>query len=199
LDARYRDKPGRSAPGLEVTTLKIKGDATVKNHPTSAFILQSLVIYFSILLRVVPRDEAFLLGIASMRYMGQLLNLIEEYKWPAVLRYHLAFHRRRCREMMRGDYSRWATRDADLIDEHLTGHRKPKQAAGNGVRTNSTSQHKKPTAAEVCRLYNIGVCTTTPCKNGRAHRCSTCNSAAHGVNTHAPPSATGGEAPVRQG
>ncbi|KAG8841091.1 hypothetical protein FRB96_008374 [Tulasnella sp. 330] len=165
LDARYHDKPDRSALELEGTTLRIKGDVTVKDYLTSTFILQPLAIYFSVLLQVVPHDKAFLVGIVSMQYMAQLFKLVEEYEWPAILRYHLAFHQGHCREMICGNYSRWATCDTDLIDEHLTGHQKLKHAAGNRVSTNGTSQHKKPAAGEVCHLYNIGVCTTTPCKN----------------------------------
>ncbi|KAG8867938.1 hypothetical protein FRB97_002878, partial [Tulasnella sp. 331] len=191
LDTRYRDKPDWSALELEGTTLRIKGDVTVKDYPTSTFILQPLAIYFSMLLQVVPRDKVSPVGTVSMQYMAQLFKLVEEYEWPAILRYHLAFHQGHCREMIRGDYSRWATCDTNLIDEHLIGHRKLMHAAGNRVSTNGTSQHKKPVASEVCRLYNIGICTTTPCKNGQAHRCSTCNSTAHGASTHAPLGATG--------
>ncbi|KAG8855696.1 hypothetical protein FRB96_006740 [Tulasnella sp. 330] len=123
LNTSYRNKPDRSTPELEGTTLKSEGDVTIKAYSTSAFILQPLAVYFSILLRVILHDKTFHIGTASIHHIGQLLKLVEEYEWSAVLRYHPAFHQRRHREMMRSDYSKWATRDADLVDEHLVSYR----------------------------------------------------------------------------
>lgn len=177
LDARYRDKPDRSTLELDGTSLRIKGETSARDYPSFSYVHQPLVVYFTILIHHVPDCKYF--AAAAMLYIGQLQKLNEEYEWAAVLRYHLSFFQRRRREMQRGDYTRWGLRDSDLFDEHLVGHR----------RQRPSEQKKTPktgASTEVCRLFNAGSCPS-PCRNGRIHRCQTCNSEGHGASTHPAP------------
>lgn len=183
LDDRYTNRPARSALELDGNTLKIKGDVGTKDYPTYSYVHQPLSTYFIILLRSVPDKYVKIVGTATVRYLAQLQKLNDEYEWPAVLRYHMAFFQRRRREMLRGDYGHWGVRDGELFDEHLAGHRRQKASAPTPSGT--ALSPRKNTSAEVCRLFNAGTCNT-PCKFGRIHRCNVngCTSEAHGASTH---------------
>lgn len=179
LDARCRDKSDRSTLELDGTSLRIKGEAGVKDYLYPSFIHQPLTTYFSILINTVPRKSCASVATATTLHMGQFLKLVEDYEWPAVLKYHMAFFQHRRREILKGEYWRWGAKDINLAEEHLAGWRRIRASTSS---SNSTPKKTNPmSASEVCRNFNVGTCTTTPCRNNRLHRCSTCGNDGHGA------------------
>ena len=58
------------------------------------------------------------------RYSSHLVKIATQYEWPAVLRYHLAFYARRCKEMRVGEYAGWGKVEVDLMEQFLVPHQK---------------------------------------------------------------------------
>lgn len=46
-------------------------------------------------------------------------KLHDDYEWGAVVEYHMAFHTKRLREMIGGDFSQWGRVDAELREKLL--------------------------------------------------------------------------------
>lgn len=176
LDSRYRDKAERGVLELENGSLQFKTEPTVKDYPNVNSVLQPLTVYFSILIaHSVATGKTADLAVAVLAYVSSLTKLATEFEWHAVLAYHMAFFARRRRDMLQGVYGGWALVDHALHGEYLLSYRKQK--------VSSVPAKKLDHVKEVCNLFNKGTCTTTPCRNGRVHKCAQCGRGDHGANS----------------
>lgn len=181
LDSKYRDKADRSTLEFENGAVRVKTDASVKEYPTPLSVELPLMVYFRILIaHAVTTGDVATVALATSAYTESFLRLRAEYEWPAVLAYHMAFFARRRREMAQGSYGGWKHSDAELQTDHLLGFRKARTAAASAHSRKTNDSGSRTT--EACRLFNLGHCTT-PCRNGRTHKCSTCSKGDHGATT----------------
>ena len=114
-------------------------------------------------------------------YTEQLLELVAEYEWPAVLTYHSVFFNRQRAEMAAGNYSQWGHRDSNLLSKHVYAHRK---LTSTKPPKGSATPRPPANPNEPCRKFNDGRCLASPCPWGRPHTCSTCGKADHPKTQH---------------
>ncbi|EPT02899.1 hypothetical protein FOMPIDRAFT_1029190 [Fomitopsis schrenkii] len=150
LDSKYRDKAERSVLDLSVYFRILTAFASSSGNPLFSCHVAT----------------------STMEYLCQLQKFHEEYQWSAVLSYHMEFHHRRLREMTRGDYSKWGMIDASLQVQHLFG-RERVRTAGHSQAGVLKPAGPRDASGEVCQNFNRGKCDS-PCRNRRAHKCSTC-------------------------
>ncbi|KAK0471865.1 hypothetical protein IW261DRAFT_1344122 [Armillaria novae-zelandiae] len=182
LDPRHHDKMDRKTLELNGTKLKLANDNTVlKEYRTLNSIIDPLTMYFSILImHAQPSGKSALLAVQLFHYTVHLSRIASEYKWQAVVSYHMAFFTKRRREMMDGDYARWGRIILELRGEHLFPYCKIK--AG----TSTIAKKSLPGAdcSAPCHNYNLGRCTGEKFPWGRPHVCTTCNKTDHGAFNH---------------
>ncbi|KAF6765524.1 hypothetical protein DFP72DRAFT_867991 [Ephemerocybe angulata] len=119
----------------------------------------------------------------GMVYVSHIIDLSTRYQWEAVVRYHTRFHDARLVDMEEGDYSGWGRKDIDLMADVLVGWEvrdKGRSAAGSSGSKSDKSTSSLPITQQVCWDFNKGHCSTTPCPNGRIHKCRKCSSTEHG-------------------
>ncbi|EMD40714.1 hypothetical protein CERSUDRAFT_121394 [Gelatoporia subvermispora B] len=137
LDSRRILDFGWSVIDAELDDSSISSTATDMYMALDALVVP-LNVYFSILtVYGISRGQSSALPCYFFRYNSHLVKLANQYKWHAVLAYHLAFFARRCGEMRSGDYTGWAGTEGDLMEELLLPHRlstKPIQAGRKDVR-----------------------------------------------------------------
>ncbi|EJF57718.1 hypothetical protein DICSQDRAFT_11976, partial [Dichomitus squalens LYAD-421 SS1] len=120
LDLRHKDRATRQVLDVSSGVVSVR-DQAPRDYPTFHSLYLPLITFFNVLG-----------GFASMG--GDAFS--QDYQWSAVLAYHFDFHYKRRREMLRGDYSGWATIDTSLQAEHLIGRERarplgtPKGSAG---------------------------------------------------------------------
>ena len=153
-------------------------DASPKDYPSFRTLYDPLVVYFEILEYFIissgniPAIQQVVLGCSE--YLRLLYQIYTRYEWSAVLQYHFMFHNRRIAEMREGDYSGWRTIDSELAALYLYSNPKPP----NRATTSSSSTNAKQT----CFAFQTGKCST-PCPQGRQHKCKNCNNTSHGRST----------------
>ncbi|KAI0077820.1 hypothetical protein K474DRAFT_1661235 [Panus rudis PR-1116 ss-1] len=178
LDPQFRDKEERTRIELDGDNLAIKKTRGSKDYSSLESMHPPLYTYFMILstfaLSSKSLDVVHQINSGAWRYLTHLSQLNAKFQWPAVLSYHLEYHRIRRREMARGDYSGWGKVDDALKSEHLFG-----QARTPNAKTSSKKTSPRESNLETCNLFNKGLCTS-PCKYGRTHKCSGCGSSDHG-------------------
>lgn len=127
------------------------------------------------------------LSSSTAAYLARLAQFSQDYQWAAVVAYHFDFHYKRRRDMLRGDYSGWATIDTGLQAEHLIGRERARGPAS--AKTGATAKAAHSDSASPCRNFNKGTCKTTPCAWGRPHKCAGCGAADHGQSVCPKPTA----------
>lgn len=182
LDSRLRDQAQCGYLEFDDGRLQLRNaEPTIKDYPTPVSVIYLLQIYFRILMVYAnPTGKALEVALATNSYAATLLKFSTEFDWHAVLAYHLAFFNRRRRDMLDGNYASWGVIDSELVNKHLTAAvRKQKLTSSSLLSSTKKTDHSK----EVCQLFNRGACTT-PCRNGRIHKCSTpgCGRADHGAH-----------------
>ena len=101
-------------------------------YPTLDALLVPLNAYFSVLtLHGLARGQPTMLPYYFFRYSSHLVKIATQYEWSAVLRYHLAFYARRCREMRTGEYAGWGKVEVDLMEQFLVPHQKNVKVASS--------------------------------------------------------------------
>ena len=94
-------------------------------YPSLDSLLVPLNAYFSVLtLHGLARGQPTMLPYYFFRYSSHLVKIATQYEWSAVLRYHLAFYARRCKEMRVGEYDGWGKVEVDLMEQFLVPHQK---------------------------------------------------------------------------
>lgn len=186
LDAKYRDKADRGTLEFENGLVRVRTDTSTRDYPTPQSIEAPLTVYIRILIaHAVPTGQVAEVATATLTYLESFLKLRNDYEWSAVLQYHMSFFARRRREMVQGDYSGWKQVDQQLQGDHLNGYRKTRLPPNSQASTSARRLDTAPRGTEVCKLFNIGVCTSgaVACRNGRIHKCSQCGNQQHGANT----------------
>ena len=119
----------------------------------------------------------------GMMYVSHILDLSTRFQWSAVVRYHLRFHEARIAKMEEGDYSGWTQMDLNLMAETLIGWELKKERSDSG-RSSSDSASSRPgrssKSQQYCFGFGRGDCTSTPCPDGRMHKCRKCDATDHG-------------------
>ncbi|KAF8218392.1 hypothetical protein L208DRAFT_1057533, partial [Tricholoma matsutake] len=91
LDSYFRNKA--DVEHLESATPCVSG---LKEYPSLHSLLIPLSTYFTILQAFSASagnaHTTFLIGLSAARYTAHLLDLHQNYKWTAVVQYHMQFH-----------------------------------------------------------------------------------------------------------
>ena len=110
-------------------------------YPTFSALFQPLGQYFQVLISFASTSGnagiTCIVANSTTQYLVNLVKFEELYQWPAVLAYHMAFHRKRVCEMMTGQYGGWADIDGGLHAKYLFGKEKARQEglhSGSGRR-----------------------------------------------------------------
>ncbi|KNZ77241.1 hypothetical protein J132_06236 [Termitomyces sp. J132] len=149
-----------------------------RDYPAFHNLLIPLSTYFSVLQAFAASSgdahATFVIGHGAARYLSHLANLNQKYEWAAVLQYHIHFHLNRRQEMLAGSYTGWSKPDDLLLTEFCLGN-----ARAPNTSRKSTGKHDRDISSETCFAYNKGMCTTSPCPDGRVHKCRRCGAKDH--------------------
>ncbi|THU79767.1 hypothetical protein K435DRAFT_697128 [Dendrothele bispora CBS 962.96] len=179
LDTRVCQRADRSSGGLD-TLLSCPGSH--KDYPSLEDLLIPLLVYFEVLVAYLSTSSAnaslvAALALGTTKYISHLTDLSRQYKWAFVLDYHWAYHGMRRLDMKDGFHDRWGAPDAELLLE-LIRHPQTRGSSSSGKST-------APLEEQPCWGWNSGKCKTSPCPDGRAHKCKICGSPEH-VNKDCP-------------
>ncbi|KAH0582292.1 hypothetical protein J132_04999 [Termitomyces sp. J132] len=145
-----------------------------KDYPSFHALLIPLSTYFSVLQPFVASsgdaNATFVIGHGAARYLSHLASLNQKYEWAAVLQYHIHFHLNRRQEMLAGSYTGWARPDDLLLTEFCLGNARALAASRKTV-----GKRKRDISTETCFAFNKGTCSTSPCPDGRIHKCRRCS------------------------
>jgi hypothetical protein len=108
-----------------------------------------------------------------------LTELHQQYKWSAVVIYHVEFYTIRLWDMKTGDYSGWARPDHSLLSCIIYMHPLPLLSSSTQSTTKGPSSKAKKTSSlpveqQVCYDWNNGICKSSPCPLKHRHVCRTC-------------------------
>ncbi|KDQ22080.1 hypothetical protein PLEOSDRAFT_1109201 [Pleurotus ostreatus PC15] len=170
-----------------VDGFQVQEPSVTRELPTFNVFLKALTLYFDILSTNVLISTGNVTTYAHVAhggyfYLRSLNHYLTIYTYRTVLDFHMVFHAKRLREMEDGDFTGWSRTDNEAVMQIL----QPSTAAVHSVTDcNSTSSPKprgtkpnSPKVDQVCNNFNENRCTS-PCRNGRIHKCSTCSSESH--------------------
>ncbi|KNZ71541.1 hypothetical protein J132_08633 [Termitomyces sp. J132] len=177
LDPTNRDKEVAYTFNGTTNQFEISNRAA-KEYKNPFSVIVPLQRYFNVLGFHLPKSND--VPFVFYEYTAHLMELIAEFEWSAVFQYHSVFFNCRRSEMATGDYSGWGIPATDLLSKHVYAYRKA--MPGKQPRTAGNMRTSSPT--DVCRKYNEGKCTVTPCPWGRPHSCATCGKMGHGKHQH---------------
>lgn len=182
LDPRHRLKQRPEVLVRDNGILDLRpANGSLKDYPTPDSLLVPLTRYFQILsFHAAPTGQAQMVTFYRDEYLMQIQKFVTQYDWHAVKAYHFEFFDKRREAMRRGDYSGWAERDQQLQLEYL--HPNPKQSKSSPNSNRKPANSSSSTSSQVCYLWNKGNCPQSPCKNGRQHVCSSCQSPDHSLD-----------------
>ncbi|KAJ7198083.1 hypothetical protein GGX14DRAFT_342563, partial [Mycena pura] len=167
--------PPSSAPSTEHAL-------ALKHFPSFHSLLRPLLKYFEVLGAFAASSgkpwEVFTITRSLSEYISHLTELHQQYKWSAVVIYHVEFHAVRMWDMKAGDYSGWARPDHGLLSGLVYSHPLPSPSSPTSSAARSTSSKSKKTSLpieqQICFDWNTGICKTSPCPTKRRHVCRTC-------------------------
>ncbi|KAF8229660.1 hypothetical protein L208DRAFT_1479816 [Tricholoma matsutake] len=167
---------------LESTTSCV---GMLKEHPSLHSLLIPLSTYFTVLQAFSTSagnaHTTFLIGHSAACYMAHLLDLHQNYKWMAVVQYHMQFHLHCCQEMLNGSYSGWAQPDQLLMSQYLFS--RMHATGGTSSLCSGSGKSKCDVSSETHFAFNKGSCLTSPCLDGHIHKCRKCSATDHGEKT----------------
>ena len=143
--------PPSSAPASEHSL-------ALKHFPSFHSLLRPLLKYFEVLAAFAASSgkpwEVFAITRALSDYVSHLTELHQQYKWSAVVIYHVEFHNTRLWDMKAGDYSGWARPDHSLLSRMVYTHPLPPPSPPSGApssKANSSKPKKAlPVEQQVC-------------------------------------------------
>ncbi|KAJ7173151.1 hypothetical protein C8R46DRAFT_892720, partial [Mycena filopes] len=167
--------PPSSAPSAEHTL-------ALKHFPSFHSLLRPLLKYFEVLGAFAASSgkpwEVFAITRSLSDYVSYLTELHQQFKWSAVVIYHVEFHTIRLWDMKAGDYSGWARPDQSLLSRLVLMHPllPPSSSTPSTARASSSKPKKAslPVEQQVCYDWNSGICKTSPCPSKRRHVCRNC-------------------------
>ncbi|KAF7378391.1 Integrase/recombinase xerD-like protein [Mycena sanguinolenta] len=170
--------PPSSAPAAEHTL-------ALKHFPSFHSLLRPLNKYFEVLSAFAASSgkpwEVFAITRSLSDYISHLAELHQQYKWSAVIIYHVEFHTARLWEMKDGNYSGWSRPDIALLSRLVFIHPLPLPSSSPSTAKPPKSVKTSPTPIEqqICFDWNSGICASSPCPKSRRHVCRTCESPDH--------------------
>ncbi|TBU49441.1 hypothetical protein BD309DRAFT_986421 [Dichomitus squalens] len=179
LDLRHKDRATRQVLDVSSGIVSVR-DHAPRDYPTFHSLYLPLITFFNVLAGFASTDgdaaALYQLTSSSSEYLARIVQFSQDYQWSAVLAYHFDFHYKRRREMLRGDYSGWATIDTGLQAEHLIGRERirPSNASKGTIGGSNRTRDTEP-----CRNFNKGTCAS-PCHWNRPHKCLGCVATDHG-------------------
>ncbi|KAJ7138504.1 hypothetical protein C8R43DRAFT_864344, partial [Mycena crocata] len=167
--------PPSSAPSAEHTL-------ALKHFPSFHALLRPLLKYFEVLGAFAASSgkpwEVFAITRSLSDYVSHLTELHQQYKWSAVVIYHVEFHTIRLWDMKSGDYSGWARPDHHLLSRLVYPHPLPPPSSPGQLSSKSASAKTKksalPVEQQICFDWNNSICKSSPCPSKRRHVCRTC-------------------------
>ncbi|KAI0794450.1 hypothetical protein C8Q74DRAFT_1159014, partial [Fomes fomentarius] len=124
LDTRHKERTSRQVLELSSGVVSVREQAP-RDYPSFNSLYIPLSTYFNMLAGFASTsgdaNTLYHLSSSTTTYLARLAQFSQEYQWAAVVAYHFDFHYKRHRDMLRGDYSGWATIDTGLQAEHLIG------------------------------------------------------------------------------
>ncbi|KAF8237877.1 hypothetical protein L208DRAFT_1245138 [Tricholoma matsutake] len=180
LDLCFRNKV--DVEHLESTTSCV---GALKEYPSLHSLLIPLSTYFAVLQAFSASagnaHATFLIGHSAACYMAHLLDLHQNYKWTAVVQYHMQFHLHCHQEMLNGSYSGWAQPNQLLMSKYLFGHMRATGGTSSSCSGSGKSKHN--VSSKTCFAFNKGSCLTSPCLDRCIHKCCKCSATDHGEKT----------------
>ncbi|KAL4264360.1 hypothetical protein AB1N83_005173 [Pleurotus pulmonarius] len=166
---------------------QVQEPSVTRELPTFNIFLKALTLYFDVLstnIFLTTGDIATYAHVArgGYIYLRSLNHYLTMYTYRTVLEFHMVFHAKRLREMEDGDYSGWSRTDGELVMQILQPSAAAAQLSNERSSTSSPKPKQRsnsPKVEQVCNNFNDNRCST-PCRNGRLHKCYTCGSDAHG-------------------
>lgn len=154
--------------------------------PTFNIFLKALTLYFDVLstnIFLTTGDIATYTHVAcgGYIYLRSLNHYLTMYTYRTVLEFHMVFHAKHIWEMEDGDYSGWSRTDGELVMQILQPSAVTAQLSNERSSTSSPKPKQRsnsPKVKQICNNFNDNCCST-PCRNGRDHKCYTCGSDAH--------------------
>jgi hypothetical protein len=173
LDLCFRDRLDIDCPDNS------KGRSqSAKDYPSLHSLITPLFTYFQVLSAFAASssdtEATQIIADSSARYYGHLHELHQRYKWSAIVEYHLQYliH---WHEMANGDYSGWGCLDGNLMNHFLYSQLRIHPDSSSKCDSSSPkSKSSKPLAEQFCFNFNKGECTS-PCLDGRMHKCWKCS------------------------
>lgn len=167
--------PPSSAPATEHSL-------ALKHFPSFHSLLRPLLKYFEVLAAFAASSEkqweVFAITRSLSDYVSHLTELHQQYKWSAVVIYHVEFHSARLWDMKAGNYLGWARPDHGLLSRLVYSHPLPPPSASDAPSSKPTSAKPKkgstPVKQQICYDWNTGICKSSPCPAKRRHVCRTC-------------------------
>lgn len=180
LDTRHKDRAARQILELNSGVVAVRNQAP-RGYPSFHSLDVPLSTFFNVLAGFASTGSnataLYHLTASTMTYLARLVQFSLDYQWSAVVAYHFDFHYKRRRDMLRGDYSGWATIDTGLQAKHLIG--KERWRISTTAKASGTTKTAHSADANVCRNFNKGACAS-PCAHNRVHKCTSCGAADHG-------------------
>jgi hypothetical protein len=180
LDSRFRSKID-----VERSDSAAPRTGAFKEYPSLHALLIPLSTYFDVLQAFAASagdaNATFLIGHNAALYTAHLLELHQTYEWTAVVQYHMQFHLHRQQEMINGSYSGWGRPDQLLMSQYLFGRFRSTNTSSSS--RSGPGKSKRDMSSETCFAFNKGSCTTSPCPDGRVHKCRKCSGVDHGEKT----------------
>ncbi|KAJ7079304.1 hypothetical protein B0H15DRAFT_999705, partial [Mycena belliarum] len=169
--------PPSSAPSAEHTL-------ALKHFPSFHSLLRPLLKYFEVLGAFAASSgkpwEVFAIVRSLSDYISHLTELHQQYKWSAVVIYHVEFHTIRLWDMKSGDYSGWARPDLNLLARLVYPHPLPFPSSPHPgqhsakLASTKTKKSTLPVEQQICFDWNNGICKSSPCPSKRRHVCRAC-------------------------
>jgi hypothetical protein len=136
--------PPSSAPSTEHTL-------ALKHFPSFHALLRPLLRYFKVLGAFAASSgkpwEVFAITRSLSDYVSHLTELHQQYKWSAVVIYHIEFHTIRLWDMKAGDYLGWARPDHGLLSRIVYMHLLPPPSSSTQSTTKGPSSKAKKTSS----------------------------------------------------
>ena len=143
LDPRHKDRATRQVLDVSSGVVSVR-DHAPRDYPAFHSLYIPLITFFNVLAGFAATGgdamALYQLTSSSAAYLARLVQFNQDYQWSAVLAYHFDFHYKRRREMLRGDYSGWATIDTGLQAEHLIGRERTRFLSSSKTSSNSSGK-----------------------------------------------------------
>jgi hypothetical protein len=154
----------------------------LKHFPSFHSLLRPLLKYFEVLGAFAASSgnpwEVFAITRSLADYVSHLTELHQQFKWSAVVIYHVEFHTTRLWDMKSGVYSGWARPDHNLLSRIVYMHPlpPPSSATQSASRALPSKSNKMslPVEQQICFDWNSGICKSSPCPSKRRHVCRAC-------------------------